>query len=336
MKRNFLIKTTVVLALIIAGFYLIKQPEPVPAKDSGPKSSPEASAPSPPWETMHRTSPNSGETAAPADLWQERLSRLQADAGDMFGTNGEQRMWELQDFVEGMPPAAIPAALKKLDELQMQNRTGIGQNLELRLLRRWGEDDAGSAAAWAAQTPAPIRAEALQSAASTWARKDFTEAAAWAGQLADATDRQTALKSVMGEGLYTDPKAALGLAAALPPDSGRNELVTRAAETWATQSSGDALAWANQITDQDLKAAVTSVIAITMANTDPVAGGNLAVTSLPPGPLQNQAVVAIVERWAQADMDAATQWVNQFPDGALKQAAQSTLNHVTARRKLSE
>src|ERR1700761_6025812 len=66
-------------------------------------------------------------------------------------------------------------------------------------------------------------------------------------------------------------------------------------------------------------------LAATWGESDPVAGGTLAVTSLRPGPLQDQAVLAVVERWAQSGAPAIKAQISQFPKGPLRQTAMGEL-----------
>jgi hypothetical protein len=52
---------------------------------------------------------------------------------------------------------------------------------------------------------------------------------------------------------------------------------------------------------------------------------DLALKELPQGRLLDDTVVSILQRRAQRDMDGATAWVEQFPEGALRAAAVENL-----------
>src|SRR4051812_11622237 len=43
-------------------------------------------------------------------LWHDRLLTLQAETNELFGASGEERMKELQTFVEGLSVADLPNA----------------------------------------------------------------------------------------------------------------------------------------------------------------------------------------------------------------------------------
>ena len=260
--------------------------------------------------------------------WHQRLLALHG-IGKLFGVGAEERMKELQDFVESLDPSDVPAAVKELQELQTQNPTETGRDLRLRLLRKWGNSDIRSAADWAIQMPAGSdREEAITTMAGEWSGQNFSDAAAWAGSLSDPAEKQGALASVADAAVYTDPKAALTLASTLDASSARDDVIMRAAGIWASTAPNDAVAWAKQIPDENLRQQAIASIAINWGNTDPVAAGTLAVESLEPGPVQNMAVIAVVQRWRQTDVAGVTDWVNQFPEGNLRQTATAMLDSL--------
>ena len=265
--------------------------------------------------------------------WHKRLSTLQG-VGELFGQGAEERFKDLSDFVQDLATADLPKAIVELEQIQAQNPTATGRYLQLHLLQRWAESDLHPAIAWITQLPAgDERLEAIAAAAGTWAKADFGEAAHWAGQLPGSADRRIAQETVAAEAAYAKPVEALKLACALMPSSTRDEIIKRATATWATAAPEDAIAWAKQITDQTLRQQVTAGIAAAWGESNPVAAGYLAIESLPPGPLQNKTVMAIVQRWMQSDVKGATAWVNQFPAGELRQTAAAMMNDFATRRQ---
>ena len=263
--------------------------------------------------------------------WQERLASIQADTNGIFGPDAELRIKELQDFVKSIDPADLPNALKQLQDLQMHGTTAVGNDLEMRLLRRWTENDPHVAADWATQMPAMVKADALTVAASSWAEKDYAAAADWAGKLADNDERQSALKSIASGVVYTAPVDALKLACTLPDSAARNDVITRAAGTWTAQAPADAIAWAGQIPDAGLRSEVTSAIAISWGNHDPQSAAQLALDSLPGGKLQDNTVAAIASRWGLMDASAAQSWIKQLGDDNLRQIADQALKQAIER-----
>jgi hypothetical protein len=333
MKRHPAVKILVIAGICLVGFFLLRGSKPV-SKNAIPRETSEAGkatavadsqphAPTVvvPVQTPELTTSPQEAPQAPRQKWHEQLSALHG-IGKLFGIGGEERMKQLQDFVESLDVASVPAAVKELQELQTQNPTETGQDLRLRLLQKWGQSDIRSAAGWATQMPAGSdRQEAIATMAGVWAGQNFAEANTWASQLSDVNERQSALVSVADSAVYSDPVNALKLAGTLTASSERDSVITRAVRGWARNSPDDAVAWAKQIPDEGLREQAIANVATSWAEKNPVAAGNLAVNSLQAGPLQNRAIIGIVQRWAATDFSGAKAWVDKFPEGPLREVA---------------
>jgi hypothetical protein len=164
----------------------------------------------------------------------------------------------------------------------------------------------------------------LETAALAWGDSDPASAAQWAQGLNDEAERTLALTDIAGEAVRSAPLLAIEIACPLS-DATRDEILPRAASQWAMQEPAAAADWARQISGEALRATVLASIATTWSEQDPAAAANLAVKELPPGRLQANTIVSIVQRWAQhSPVDAAT-WVNQFPKGPLRDTAFASL-----------
>lgn len=104
----------------------------------------------------------------------------------------------------------------------------------------------------------------------------------------------------------------------------------RAASEWAATDPESAVAWAHQIADPTLRDSVLAGVAAAWGDADPVAAATLAAKGLPPGRQQADAVIAIVQRWAQTDPQAAAQWVAEFPESTLRATALDNLANLWA------
>jgi hypothetical protein len=333
MKRHQIIKITSALGLLVIGWLLIEYFRPPQPEAVTREKTTDAAVQSSRAETvllvrkvdLNPLNPKGPSFPAPVAPWHEKLSALHK-MGKVFGESGEEQLQELQTFVDSLSPSDLPDVVRELQELQKQDPTESGRELQWRLLRHWAESDARAAATVTAEMPeGSDRQEALANIVGVWARQNFSEAATWAGQLSNGDERQSALESVASEAVYTDPQGALKLAVTLPSDSSRDELITRATEVWAASAPEDTVAWAKQIPDEALREQVISGIATTWGSSDPVAAANLAINSLPAGEFQDKAVLAIVQRWALTDQGAAEAWVAKFPEGPLRQSAQETI-----------
>jgi hypothetical protein len=336
MKRYLLVIVLLACGALLIRFFMIKNPPPVPSETAAHET------------VTHEAQPKAGPQPIPlnrtitptvqlppqasTNLWREKLLTLQ-QMTELFGDGAEERFKELTDFVGSLKPADLPDAVKELQALQAQNPTAVGRELQLRLLKRWTENDARSAADWVAQmSSGSEQTEAVAAVAGAWAEKDLTAAADWAAQLPDGAGRQSAQASVAAEAVYTSPMEALKLASTLAAGSTRDDIITRATAVWAASSPDDAISWAKQILDDTLRQQVISGIATTWGASNPVAAANLAINSLSPGELQDRTVVAIVQRWGLTDPTTARTWVNEFPKGALRERASAVLDEIARRQ----
>jgi hypothetical protein len=165
-----------------------------------------------------------------------------------------------------------------------------------------------------------ITARAIELAIS-----DLPAAIAWVQQLADDEDRRSALLHVAYETARMKPITALTLALELPSGRARDDLITHAAAEWAANDPQAASEWAKQISENSLRDHVLAVVATAWGESDPVAAANLAVSSLPAGRSQEDALIGILQRWVQNEPTAAAAWVERFPIGELRQTAVETL-----------
>jgi hypothetical protein len=251
---------------------------------------------------------------------------------EIFGQYGEGNFKEITDFVETIPSADLPEAVDKLQALQTQNPTVVGHELLLRFLQRWSENDVHSVADRISKMlPGDERQDAVAALAKTWARQNFAEAAAWVEQLPGSAERQSAQEGMAAETAFTNPLESLKLACTLPSSSTRDDIIARATATWAASAPENAAAWAKQISDETLRQQIISSVAITWGESNPVVARDLAVNSLPSGPVQDRTIVRIVQRWMMTDAPSAAAWVNRFPEGTLRQAALGALEEYAKR-----
>ena len=175
---------------------------------------------------------------------------------------------------------------------------------------------------------------ALETAALAWGDSDPAAAADWARSLADEAERTLTLTDIADEAVRGNPILALELAGSLP-EAARGEIIPRATMEWAARDPAAAADWARQITGEALRAKVLAGIATVWSDQDPMSGATLAANELPTGRLQADAVVSIVQRWAQRAPADAANWVLQFPDGELRDAAMENLEKYAGTKEES-
>jgi len=216
----------------------------------------------------------------------------------------------------------IPAML---EFLQSATPAELAQDLSKRLIRQWTGTAPENAAAWLETLPPENQTALLDDVAITWANNNPTNAMNWAASLSDNAARSQALTAVAGEAVRSQPLMALQIALDLPASESRDDLIRRGAMQWASNDACSAAAWVNQIPAGDLRNQALSGVAIVWSASAPVDAANWALNELPPGRLLDDTVISIIQRWAQQDMNGATAWVKQFPEGALRTTAMENL-----------
>jgi hypothetical protein len=209
--------------------------------------------------------------------------------------------------------------------LRQNGKPGTNRDLELRLMRRWAENDPRRGADWVLQMPAgSLRQAALREVAVAWAGRNISEATEWVGELVE-DDQQAVLMSIAYEAGRTDPPGAMKLAMAMAPGEDRTELISHTARQWAVSDPKAAVAWAGTLDDDTLRARIVPGIATAWSESDAIAAAALAVNTMPPGRPRDDAVVGIVQRWVQSEPQRAAAWVADFPPGSLRDAAVENL-----------
>jgi hypothetical protein len=267
---------------------------------------------------------------APPSLtdWLKALESIQTEADS--GLQEEK----LERLVNSIAPTELPMAARLLQEL---GSFGLRHQLGRRALRRWAENDPRAAAQWVTWTPLDSeRQEVINDVAIVWANHSVSNAVAWVRQLPAESERNAGLMSVAYEAVRTEPMEVLRLGMELPAGEHRDDLITHAAGEWATIDPAAAAEWASQATDVALRDRLLASIATAWGDSDPVAAANLALKTLPPGRQQDDAVMSIVQRWAQQTPIEAAGWVSSFPEGTLRETAMEELVKLWTDQSLAE
>lgn len=225
----------------------------------------------------------------------------------------------IETLVTSIAPADMPNWAKGLAD---SNLSGVGAELLERAIRQWAEVDYSAASAWAEQQSASATRQAvLNQVALAWAEKDLPKAVEWAVNLPADDAQIIVLRNLGYELASTDPIEALTLAAVLPPGRDGDDLTVHAVSQWADTDATAATEWACAIPELALRERVLASIAAAMADQSPNSAVVLTAQALWPGKSQNQAAIAIVQRWTQQDPLGAATWVQHFPVGELREIA---------------
>lgn len=252
-----------------------------------------------------------------ADPLRDQLAAIEAE------TDPLKREELLSAAVEAVAKGEIPSILAVLQKAEPAD---VALAMSERLVRRWAESDVRAAAHWVEQlADGPPRQASLNNVAIEWAVQDYSQASDWAQRLPSEAERVDSLRAIAYEITPSLPMEALRVAVELPPTQKRDELIGYTAMEWASESPVDARQWAQQIDDPVLRAQVLARVAMAWADQDPQSAATLVATELPPGRVQSDAAVGVVERWVQVQPEAAAAWVHGFPEGVLRVTAMENL-----------
>ncbi|WP_035601010.1 hypothetical protein [Haloferula sp. BvORR071] len=136
----------------------------------------------------------------------------------------------------------------------------------------------------------------------------------------DAAAREKALEQVAWDGIDVDPELARRAYKELAPDSPvKRKLSAHFAMRLAESDPDAAIEWASGL-EAGERTESLGRIAVVISAKDPERGAKLAAEQVTAGPVQDRAVVQVLQRWSQEDPVAATEWAGDFPAGAARSA----------------
>jgi hypothetical protein len=161
-----------------------------------------------------------------------------------------------------------------------------------------------------------------------FAAKDPESALAAAIKLPEANERNQALAAVCFGLAQSDPADAVKMAKSLHLDEHPGAIMENLVQQWAGTDLPSALDWANSQPAGEQRDGLTTRIAYVMSQNDPSDAAQLVINQIPSGPIQDDAVISVLNQWGNQDMIAAAVWVKSFPEGQLQQRAISELEGI--------
>ncbi len=212
---------------------------------------------------------------------------------------------------------------KRLAQLSLHDLTGNTGRL---LVRRWVELDPAAAISWATQlNDAGTRQEMTDLIAVAWSEKDMPDALAWVESLPLDSTKYQALTDLGYEVARVYPVGALNISLQLPDSDTADGLLLHALAQWASENPDQSTQWALQLPPGPLREQSLSTVATVLADQDGEGAAQFAVDNISPGPDLDRAVIAIVQRWSQANLAGAATWVQSFPDSPVRDQAVQNL-----------
>lgn len=172
-----------------------------------------------------------------------------------------------------------------------------------------------------------FRDEYILRLAQLWAARDPEAALKWASEIKSPAERFSGIRAACLELSQTNPAAAINAMQTLNVANDRNAL-ENIVQSWAGQDFSAAKTWALTESPPDSRDTLLTRISFVLSQSDPREAANFIVKNLPPGAIQTEAAISILHNWAIKDWNSAKQWVDQFPEGPLRERAQSEITGV--------
>lgn len=264
-----------------------------------------------------------------ADQKEKRIQRILAGvAARLAQPDLVLRSEYFTQQVESLADEDVPLLFGRLDAGLQQSEFGV------LLFRRWMTSEPATAVRWVETLPAgEARHAMLTQAALVWAEQDTKAAISWAQALADTEVKQQVLTTIADELVGTQPQEALQLTTQLVSGTAKQQVMSRALAEWAAQEPVNALRWMARVEDHASQLELRKALIPVIAAIDGDSGARLTVAWLKPGAEQERVAVAVVQRWAQTAPDAAAEWVNRFPVGAMRDAAVDNFTKILLAQK---
>jgi hypothetical protein len=179
--------------------------------------------------------------------------------------------------------------------------------------------------------PGEMREQMLRQVAHGWAMQDPAAALAWTSGLTDAGDRNSTLADVCVQISQSNPAGAI-TAAIQHGLENQGGLYENMMQQWAAKDPMAALDWADQLPAGADRNGMMTRLAFVEAHVSPTDAANLVLYEIPPGSDQEEAIISVLHQWALKDYAAASDWVDEFPDGPLRNRAEQELNGMAEYR----
>ncbi len=164
---------------------------------------------------------------------------------------------------------------------------------------------------------------------NNWAAKDLEAATKACQQLPDGMAKEKAWESVLNRRIEQDPASAAEPVKDLEPGDYREKAIVELCYRWPDTNAPAALAWGQSLPSEAERVAALGTVVTNWAGKDPQAAMQF-VNQHPE--LSGDVLGEIAKAWSQSDWSAATNWVENLPNGQQKDAALQALTKTWAQK----
>lgn len=238
----------------------------------------------------------------------EALAKMEAL---MRTTDPIERNKAWLDFINSVDPSEFESVVASFRALGM---TDARMTEYAMLLSAWAKKDPLQALAYAeANTGNQF---ARNTILTTWAAADPAGAVRWAQEHHEGDGGNPWMIGVIRGIADSDPTYAAQLLSEMAYSQERGEALGVLVPTMLAQGNDAAKAWAESITDENLKQGAIGRIAEEMAKTDPQGTADWLASN--PGQAADRSMDNVVSAWMDQDQDAAISYYKALPQGDLR------------------
>jgi len=226
-------------------------------------------------------------------------------------------LFRLDSHVDSMRSPRAPEFAQQADPSVYELIAGVD--------RRWGKSEGESArhspiAAWNTDNDRDHQSEVVQHLVESIPSSEIRST------LLDFSGQESAaavlfLQLLVRRWAEQDPRAAAGWAS---QHLNSTEAVGQVAVAWAGIDPQAAAAWASSLPERPAREQALLEMAYEVAGTQPTVALGI-VSSLAPGTDRDNLLIHAISQWGSTDAQAASAWVQQIRDDALRQRLQGTL-----------
>ena len=159
-----------------------------------------------------------------------------------------------------------------------------------------------------------------------WAATDWAGALDFVSKMPPGDERDDVLQAVCYGLAQKDPARALDLAQSLQQPSSVMENIV---QQWSGSDLPSALTWVNNQPDSDERNEMIQRVVLVLAPSDPADTAGLIFEQMPAGSAQDEAIMTLLNQWANKDLKAAALWVeNNLSNSPLRDRALAELEGI--------
>lgn len=154
---------------------------------------------------------------------------------------------------------------------------------------------------------------------------DAVAAIAWAADLRDENESRMAMLHICTRVAEEDPATAIRLATDHELDQLPGDFIGGLVAAWAAHDMSAAREWVESQPEGDLRDGLMGPVVFELAKRAPSAAARMVAEEMGNGEPQVEAAISVLCQWVLLDPQAAASWVENFPDGDLKERARQEL-----------